>query len=295
MKGPVKSVCESTTKFDSITERILFLRKEYLFSESKNLLHYTKDTTSTLFETDGTKEIVFTYDSAGRLLESVTFSVQPMNPSKTMKKWNSQGFIVQEIYSCDRCGSGSYSSYRDAGIVDYTLDYQWSTDFDSVSLKYQYLKPKSASPYQRESDRTYSFVRELNEKKAKNSKSDTKYAADFDQNYFLFQVNDIKRDEQDRITEWIIWDHAIKSSINVHRKSEYTYNERGELTEIQYSSTRHSNSHDEFRLDLKIELVYTSYDAYGNWIEREIRFNPEHYGRRSACEIYHHKREFVYY
>jgi hypothetical protein len=149
------------------------------------------------------------------------------------------------------------------------------------------------SPYQREHDAVRSFVGELNRRKKDQSPVTV---AEISNLYFPSFQDDIKTDKRKRITEWTIWDHEIKSSINVHQKFEYTYNEQDELTEVRHYSTGRGHPVDDFQLDYTIEISYIAYDQYGNWTEREVFFHSGDKRIYSPYEgIYYFKRNLSYY
>ena len=199
------------------------------------------------------------------------------------------------FYWCDR----DYRNQpKNDSVFDYTLDYQWSRNFDSVSLKYHYVKPKS--PYQRNQDMVRSFVHELNRKKKDQLEDNHNFRSIGDalNGYFQDSETDIKRDDRNRITEWTVWDHTVKSSTNIHHRTEYAYNEKDELTEIKHYSTFRSESYNKFELELTEEIGYISYDSYGNWTEMEVKVRPEKHERMynfPKDQNFRYKREISYY
>ncbi|MDF3028051.1 MAG: hypothetical protein K0S23_2358 [Fluviicola sp.] len=296
MKGPVKTVCETvhslkTNGADSST----CLKAEYLFSGKGKLVKYWEDSASTLHNSyEVINRVINTYDSSGVVLLETIRWTDSGQKSKTVIQFNKQGFREKEVYTCYDCEQGwnKKDPFYDS-IFDYTLDYQWSPDFDSVSLKYQYVKQKS--PYQRNQDRLYSFVGEINDKKKDSTKVRVEMIEGIGSRWNF--VDEYEYDSQRRIVKWIIWDYEVKSSVNSHQMFEYKHNEKGELTEIKHSSTGRSPDYNQFVLNSQVEITYTSYDKYGNWVEREVKVTSSNYGmhdiRRNSSYCY--KREFSYY
>ena len=300
LKGPVKSVCETIRTLKANGEdSSAHLKAEYLFSEKGKLLSYSEDSMSNLLKiSDAASEILNTYDPTGEILLETIRQTRSWQKTKTVIRFNHQGFREEEIYTCYKCEQGLNRNdpFYDS-IFDYTLDYQWSPDFDSVSFTYRYVKPKS--PYQRERDMVRSFVYELSSKKKDQLKEEMSYSKNLSpgNNYFKSFENRIKYDKQGRIIEWTIWDHQIKNSFNVHSRTEYTYNEKSELTEIRYYSTGWSNPEINFQLELTEEIRYVSYDVYGNWTEMEVKVQPEWQRRLYGLKNFNfrYKREISYY
>lgn len=297
LKGPVKSVCETIRALKSNgRDSSAWLKAEYLFSEKGNLLSYSEDSTSNLLKGyDPVNHLMNSYDSTGEILLETIRWTGDWRESKTVVRFNERGFREHEEYTCYSCSRDYRNQPINDSIFNYTLDYQWSRNFDSVSLKYRYVKPKS--PYQRNQDMVRSFVHELDRKKRDSLEDNIPTIWDPRNGYFQDVENDIKRDKHNRITEWTVWDNTIKNSINVHRRTEYTYNEKDELTEIKHYSTFRSKSYNEFQLELKEEIVYVSYDVYGNWTEKEVKVRPEKHGMYHAPkdQNFRYKREISYY
>lgn len=295
LKGPVKEVCETICMLkENGEDSSLCLRAEYLFSEKGRLLNYSEDSTGFgLMRYNYANRIVNSYDSTGEMLLETIRWINYYQKSKTVIRFNEQGFKTQEIYTCYDCESSMDRNdpFYDS-IFDYTLNYQWTPDFDSVRLEYRYLKARS--PYQRQNDITRSFVRELDKKR--NTHPPTSFT-DFENLYFNSFQEDIKTDGRNRIIEWTIWDRSIKSSMNVHRKTEYCYNDNDELTEIKHYSSAWSDSEFNFQLELREEITYISYDANRNWTELEVRVQPQKRGHiYPSKEInIRYKRNISYY
>lgn len=295
MKGPVKIVVEtiSTDEADKGNRPSLVI--EYAFSENGNLLKYSQDTNSRLFTAYDEKRMVINkYDSTGKkLLESITYRGYPGHGPKSRIRFNEQGFMEHEDYVCYGSGFDSHNGQKYDSIFDYTLDYHWSRNFDSVQLRYHYLKPQSL--YQRNYDMLHSFVREINDKKKNTEKNKVGMVEGFG-SYWNF-ADGYEYDSQGRIIKWTIWDYEVKSSVNAHQRYEYTYNEKGELSGIKHSSTGRSPDYHQFVLNFQVEINYTAYDEQGNWIEREVKVTTTDNGWRVARENanYCYKREFVYY
>jgi hypothetical protein len=295
MKGPVKAVFETVrTLKTNGADSSVYLKAEYLFSGKGRLMKYWEDSISALHKPyDKVNRIINTYDSSGLLLLETIRWTDSGQKSKTVIQFNKQGFREKEVYTCYDCEQGwnKKDPFYDS-IFDYTLDYQWSPDFDSVILKYRYVKQKS--PYQRNQDRLHSFFREINDKKR--TKDKPKLIEDLSGSYDGF-ADEYIYDVQGRITQWTIWDHMIKSSVSSHQLIEYTYNKNGELTSIKHSSTGRSPDYNQFVLNSQVEINYTSYDKYGNWIEKEVKVTSSNYGvhdiRRKSSYCY--KRELSYY
>lgn len=296
LKGPVKAVNETIRALRTNGEdSSSLMRATYLFSAKGKLLNYSEDSTTYMFmRYNQANRIINTYDTTGELLLETIRYIDYGQRSKTLIRFNEQGFRTSEIYTCYGCVSGSHRQdpYYDS-IFDYTLNYHWTPDFDSVFLKYKYVKLRSH--YQRDQDAVRSFVHELNgRKKQSNEPVSIETARNL---YFDTFEEDIKRDLRKRITEYTIWDHAIKNSINVHRRTAYDYNENNELTEIRHYSSGWNYSGNNFQLELTEEIVYLAYDAYGNWTELEVKVKPEeaggHYTQKAMN--FRYKREINYY
>lgn len=293
MKGSVKTVLETISTDQIDLAKNLFLTVSYSFSEKGNLLSYSEDSTSSLFTGyDEKRSIINSYDSTGKILSQSIISRGPQAyRSKSTIRFNKQGFMEHEAYICFSCSLDYHNKPKNDSIFDYTLDYIWSKNSDSVQLKYHYLKAQS--PYQRKQDRLYSFVREINDKKKRKDKLNLN--EDPSGSYGF--VDEYIYDTQGRITQWTIWDDEVKSSVSSHQMIEYTYNEKGELTEIKHSSTGSSPDYNSFVLNFQVEINYTSYDKYGNWVEREVKVTSSNYGMHDIrCNSsYCYKREFSYY
>jgi hypothetical protein len=297
LKGTVKSVCETINSFKETPYRseAFWNTTHYFFQENGNMLSYTEDSTSTLlFDYEGKKRIMNDYDLTGETLVKTTIYLEsPWKKSKKVIRYNEQGFMEREEYTCYRYGSDK-DNPAETGVFDYMLDYQWSKDFDSVALKYDYRTP--ASPYTRDQDRMYSFVSEITQKRKLTDKI-TSFGDNGAEPGFVSLTEEIKRDKQGRVIEMFIWDHTVKNSINVHQKIEYQYNEKGELIEIKHASTAFSNGND-FQLDFRINIDYISYDNQGNWIERIAKLTTEKHSYHMEVNqntTYFFKRELVYY
>ena len=297
LKGRVKSVCETINSFKETPygSRAFWNTTNYFFLETGNMLSYTEDSTSTLLlDYEGKKRIMNDYDLTGETLATTTTYLEsPWKKSKKVIRYNEQDFIEREEYNCYRYGSDK-DNPAETGIFDYILDYQWSRDFDSVTLKYNYRTP--ASPYTRNQDRMYSFVSEITQKRKLTDKI-TWFGDNGAGPGFMSLTEEIKLDKDGRVIEKFIWDNIVKSSINVHQKFEYQYNEKGELIEIKHASTAFSNGSD-FQLDFQITIDYISYDNEGNWIERIAKLTTEkhnHYMEEDQNTTYFFKRELVYY
>lgn len=294
MKGPVKAVVEiiSTDEADKGNGPFTI---EYAFSENGNLLDYSQDTNSRLFTAyDEKRRIINRYDPTGKmLLESITYQGYPGHRSRSTIRFNEQGFMEHEDYVCYSCGFDYHNRPKYDSIFDYTLDYHWSRNFDSVQLRYHYLKPQS--PYQRNYDMLHSFVREINDKKKDMEKTKVEMVEGFGSHWNF--ADGYEYDSQGRIIKWTIWDHEVKSSVNAHQMFEYIYNEKGELSGIKHSSTGRSPDYNQFVLNFQVEINYTAYDEQGNWIEREVKVTTADNGWRIARENanYCYKREFSYY
>jgi hypothetical protein len=296
LKGTVKSVCETINSFKETpyVSETFWNTTNYFFLENGNMLSYTEDSTSTLlFDYEGKKRIMNDYDLTGEtLVKTTTYLESPWKKSKKVTRYNGQGFAEREEYTCYRYGSDK-DNPAEKGIFDYILDYQWSRDFDSVALKYDYLTP--ASPYTRDQNLMYSFVSEITQKRKLTDKI-TRFGDNGAEPDFVSLTEEIKRDKQGRVIEKFIWDHTVRSTINVHQKIEYQYNEKGELIEIKHASTAFSNGND-FQLDFRINIDYISYDNQGNWIERIAKLTTEKhcYMVEHQNTTYFFKRELIYY
>lgn len=296
MKGPVKTVCETVHSLKTNgADSSAYLKVEYFFSGKGKLVKYREDSASTLYNShEFINRVINTYDSSGAVLLETIRWVDKWQKSKTVIRFNEQGFREQEVYTCYDCEQGwnKKDPFYDS-IFDYTLDYHWSPDFDSVNLKYRYVKQKS--PYQRNQDGVRSFVHEIKMKNKEKTKAEPKLTMDRVTLNFQSFSEDIQYDNQGRITQWIIWDHTIKNSMNIHQKIKYAYNEKGEVTWIEHSSTTRTES--DFELDSWVEINYILYDKYGNWIEKEVKVTSSNYGLHDILRnsSYCYKREFTYY
>ena len=169
-------------------------------------------------------------------------------------------------------------------MFDYTLNYYWNKNRDTVQLKYTYKTATSCC--ERFTDRLYSFVSEkLKKTQITSSKSDSLLRnLEFNFRYNFDHIT-LTYDAKGNVLKWLRRDMAIKNSYPVDMLFEYKYNDNNELIEASFSSTGFDGN---FELGHKYEIHYLEYDKNGNWTLKNI------FDKKNNSE-YTYKREIEYF
>jgi hypothetical protein len=283
LSGNVKCINENVTFSLNGNSPQLIQKNNYEFQRNNRLSIYLEDTSITLKRSYFPIE-KYVYDTTGeQLLEIETHCGFPQNGSKTIKKLTPDGFVYQEVYEHSK---SSYQYGNNTEIFDYTLDYIWDNERDTVQLKYVYKTPKSS--YQRFENRLYSFVSEKRKKeqpsvrKTKSEKDSLSHTFPF----YGFYYDDITYDDNGNIVKWLIVDNSIKDSFNVDQLYEYKYNDKNELVEVSLSTTGMEGK-EVFRLSYRYKIDYLAYDYKGNWTLKKVTGN-NHAEYLYQREIFYH-------
>lgn len=274
LNGAVKEVKETVSSGSSGSPLVLLKTTRYDFLENNRLSLYMEDTSKSLINSNATIEKYFFDEIGKQLIKVEIYSGIQQNSSKTLHYFDDSGFITQTVF--ERYISDSYYSNKEE-IFDYTLNYLWNKERDTVQLKYIYKTPPSG--YQRNSDRLYSFVFDK-QMHVRTNIFET-----------MFYSNQITYDEKGNVIKWLIIDNTIKDSYNIDLLYEYQYNENSDLIEVSLSTTG-MNGRDSYHLEYKYEISYLAFDKNGNWLLKKVKSQHES-GVVDSEYIY--RREISYY
>jgi len=283
LSGNVKCIYEIVTYSLNGSSPKLIQKINYEFLRNNRLSLYKEDTSMALKYSYFPFEKYIFDTLSEKLLGIETHSGVPQNGSKTVRKMTSDGFVYQEVFELAK---SAYQYGYNSEIFDYTLDYIWDIERDTVQLKYVYKTPKSS--YQRFEGRMYSFVSEKRKKeqpailKTKSEKDSLSHTFPF----YGFYYDDITYDDNGNIVKWLIVDNSIKDSYNVDHLYEYKYNDKNELVEVSLSTTGMEGK-EVFRLSYRYKIDYLAYDDKGNWTLKKVTDN-NHAEYLYQREIFYH-------
>ena len=226
------------------------------------------------------------FDDTGENLLEVAYydgTIQ-QNCNKVTKKFNENGNIILENYQ--RFYDDKYHPHEKY-MWDYILRYNWSKNFDSVNLIYNYKTEKTS--YQRYHNVQYTFnSNKLTSTEAVNHSNFSSISRFFNEEVRSY-------DSLGNLVKIIYYDRVIKSSFNIDSKYEYFYNAKNELTKVLGYSLIHDGAGGEtkdFTLDYTIIIDYLMYDEQGNWIEKKVSYF-QHDSKMSGGNVY--TRAITYY
>lgn len=275
LKGEVKTVKETLISKNSTTNPIQTF--QYNFNRNNQLINYQEGDSLSKFVNSFAKIEIYQFDRKNKLKELILYEGFPRNSSKTVKIFNKEGFSTQDIYKCYECG---YNYEREGDIFDYTLNYEWNLNRDTVHLKYSYILPSDHSS--RHKNRLVPLTN-------KNGELPLSLISGI--------FNEITFDENGNIISWLKKDFAIKSSFNEDLLYSYKYNDNNELIEVSLSGYIHGGhstilDNNAFKLKYKYEIQYLNFDKKGNWTKKEIKQKGSN---NEYINEYIYEREISYY
>ncbi len=279
LNSKVKSIKEIITSPNSTTNPLQTF--QYDFNRNNQLIKYQEGDSLSKFVNSFAKIEIYHFDENNQLKELILYEGFPRNSSKTVKFFDKEGFITQEIYECYECG---YNYEKEGNIFDYTLNYEWNLDRDTVNLKYSYILPSEHSS--RHKNRLVPLT-----KKKQNKNNELPLS-------LISNISDeITFDENGNIISWLRKDFAIKSSFNEDLLYSYKYNDNNELIEVSVSGYIHRRpfpilENKAFKLKYKYEIQYLNFDKKGNWTKKEIKQKRSNY---EFMNEYIYEREINYY
>tara|TARA_R100000306_G_C4364489_1_gene136925 strand:- start:133 stop:1119 length:987 start_codon:yes stop_codon:yes gene_type:complete len=275
LKGKVKTVKETLISKNSTTNPIQTF--QYNFNRNNQLINYQEGDSLSKFVNSFVKIEIYQFDRKKKLKELTLYEGFPRNSSKTVKFFDKEGFSTQDIYKCYECG---YNYEREGDIFDYTLNYEWNLNRDTVHLKYSYILPSDHSS--RHKNRLVSLTN-------KNDELPLSFISGI--------INEITIDENGNIISWLKKDFAIKSSFNEDLLYSYKYNDNNELIEVSLSGYIHGGhstilDNNAFKLKYKNEIQYLNFDKKGNWTKKVIKQKGSN---NEYVNEYIYEREIIYY
>lgn len=279
LKGNVQSMSESIhTKNESNFDVI---SRSFTFNEKNNLVFLKLDSSGlnkNYFQP--TNERYF-YDDSGENLLKVEYQNDQYrwNNTKTVH-FDSIGFLEKEQFK-NRSPNTYHYDKNGINVFDYTLNYLWSKNRDSLRLDYNFLSENT--DYYRQYDKLYKFEK----------KQITKKQFSFDD--IGFSRDEIETDSNGNIVLIANYDFTIKSSYNLHFRSFYKYNERNDLIEIIQESS--IQDLDNFKCDQILKIDYLEYDNHVNWTLAKVnRYGMSGYfGLPTEIDELFFRREFNYF
>lgn len=273
LNGKVKSIREIITSTNSTTNPLQIFR--YDFNRNNQLIKYQEGDSLSKFVNSFVNIEIYQFDRKNKLKELILYKGFPRNSSKTVKIFDEEGFSTQDIYKCYECG---YNYEREGDIFDYTLNYEWNLNRDTVNLKYSYILPSEHSS--RHKNRLITLTSENDELP------------------FISRIsNEITFDKNGNIISWLKKDFAIKSSFNEDLLYSYKYNDNNELIEVSLSGYIHGGhstilDNNAFKLKYKYEIQYLNFDKKGNWTKKVIKQKGSN---NEYVNEYIYEREIIYY
>lgn len=267
--GNVREICETTTFHPKNGEDQLLKTAYYEFSPEQRLTLYLEDTMKSLKNSNAKIEKYFF--EGNRLFKVEKYSGLQQNASKTVTTFDRDGFVIKEVFE-------RYDSWTQPpvpGIFDYTLDYYWDAERDTVELRYTY-KTKHTS-YERFTDNITSFVEE---KKAVQKNNDL-----VDLMHFGTSEH-VTYDDRGNLTRLQIIDNTIKSSYNINQLYEYKYNDKNDLTEIAFYMSGPQGA-SKYELVYRYRISYSDFDEKENWTLKKILDDQGN--------VYEFRREIAYH
>jgi hypothetical protein len=261
LNGNVKLITETITTNQNLGVAGLLKTTRYEFLKNNKLTLYFEDTLKGLKNSNSIIERYSFDDTGEKLIEIISYSGK-WQVSKTVRKFDINGFINQEVFEQFNASS-YYSGNKD--MFDYTLNYYWTANKDTVQLKYTYKTEKS--PYQRHYDQLRSFVYKKRKIEKRNPQTDS-ISKTLTLDFWPFSGYKTY-DAKGNVVKWLIADNEIKNSYNVDQLYEYKYNDRNELTDVSYS-TSGMHGRNNFEVQHKYEIQYLEYDVKGNWTLKKV-------------------------
>lgn len=255
LKGNVKTIREMVYGKDSASVSGFPLQRRYEFSDRGYLLLYAEDSLPSDANYNPRIER-YQFDSTGTLLQqAVYYTGTSYHRTLSKRILNSEGYVVKETFECLSCGEESKGP-----VFDYTLNYIWTTNFDTVARRYVY---KTAPVY-------YERYRDDRVPCLYLKQSEGKSAITRGTEHMHQLLNPLggvffAYDSSGRAISKKVIDRAIKSSFNIDQLTEWEYNEQGFVSEIKsYSAIVHQQPYT-FDLNSVIHITYAQYDSVGNW------------------------------
>ncbi len=287
LSGNVKTIKETETKKSTVeAELVANDTCYYEFLPNGNLFLFKQNDTIDKLENSNAKLEKYVFDASGeKLLEAAYYdgTIQ-QNCNKVTKKFNDDGHIMLETYQ--RFYEDSYYPHEKY-MWDYTLNYTWSKNNDTVNLIYNYKTEKTS--YERYHNRQYIF------NKSKLTSSEAVDHTSFSSISRFFNEEVRTYDSIGNLIKIIHYDRVIKSSFNIDSMVEYFYNAKNELTQVLGYSLIHGGAGGatkDFTLDYTIKIDYLKYDEQGNWIEKKVSYF-HHDSKMSGGNVY--TRAITYY
>ncbi len=189
------------------------------------------------------------------------------------------GFLEREQFK--NRSPNAYHYKNGINVFDYTLNYIWSKNKDSLRLDYNFMSENT--DYYRQYDKLYKF----------GEKEITKKQFSIDE--IGLSSDEVEIDSNGNIVLIANYDFTIKSSYNLHFRSFYKYNERNDLIEIIQESS--IQDLDNFICDQILKIDYLEYDNHGNWtLAKVTRYGMSGYfGLPTEIDELFFRREFNYY
>jgi hypothetical protein len=265
LSGQVKTIKEIRTNKSGIEGGLVANDTcIYEFLPNGKLLLFKQNDTIDKLENSNAKIEKYVFDSLGeKLLEAAYYdgTIQ-QNCNKVTQKFNKNGNIILETYQ--RFYDDKYHPHEKY-MWDYILRYNWSKNFDTVSLIYNYKTEKTS--YQRHYNRQYTFNNnKLTSSEAVHHTNITPIGRFFNEEVRSY-------DSLGNLVKIIYYDRAIKNSFNIDSMFEYFYNAKNELTKVLVYSLIHNGIETkDFNLDSTIKIDYLEYDELGNWIEKKVSY-----------------------
>jgi hypothetical protein len=276
--GAVKTV-EQTTSYQKLEQKPQLTT--YQFLKDKRLLSYVEDTAQAFINSNVIIE-KYTYSQEDQSLNKIVYmdGTVGINSKRTVF-FNDQGLIIKELYEQYQKKDWTYEEFK-KNIFDYELFYNWNEKGDSVQLDYTYKTGKTH--YVRHTDRSYTF---------KDNHINSTNFTDHDQLASLAMPTfsaierKIKKNEKGNIKEYLIYDHTIQGSFNVHQKYTFEYDQKDRLTDSKLYT---SGPKPEWQLKQHYITEYLEFDAQGNWLKKQVSKNSMH-----GVEIIFYNRIISYY
>ncbi|MCT4561144.1 MAG: hypothetical protein N4A41_07180 [Crocinitomicaceae bacterium] len=279
MQGKVKDVIEHIYFNDRKGEQMMTLNLRFL--ENGNMTHYFEENMSK-YGGEYYRVDKYTYQNSEETLKQVETNYLA-NTSHTIQKFDSMGYVNRLEYRNNAELDWNVKSYE-KGIFDYNCDYQWTKNRDSVFCDYTYLLPNET--YQRQKDTWIIFTHEINRNLAK--VKPTQYPPEM---YLGFLGHAPQYDSLNRIIRFEIIDLTIKSSYNIDQLYEFSYNDRGLLSEVKYST---NGPHRDYIIVTHYKIDYLEFDEKGNWTRKKV-VNLNQHLSLSHFATWDYERKISYY
>jgi hypothetical protein len=267
LSGNVKTIKETETINANVEGKVYKSDTCYYeFLPNGNLFLFKQNDTIDKLENSNAKIEKYVFDATGEnLLEAAYYdgTIQ-QNCNKVTKKFNENGNIIFETYQ--RFYENKYHPHEKY-MWDYILHYNWSENYDTVNLIYNYKT--EITSYQRYYNMQYTF------NSNKLTSSDAVDHTDFSLRGRFFNEEVRSYNSLGNLVKIIYYDRVIKSSLNMDNMVEYFYNAKNELTKVSGYSLIHNGAEDErkdFTLDYTVIIDYLKYDEHGNWMEKKVSY-----------------------